>query len=112
MGNEWRELIELWAAEAAAIAPVVGVIVQLSKTMITETKWYPRIGVIAGILLSFGSNLVLGTLIWPAGYIGAFIVGMLASAIAMGVYSAISNQLEGPESDKAKRAEEVERLRR
>lgn len=103
MGNEWQDLLGIWAAEAAAIAPVVGVIVQLSKTMITETKWYPRIAVIAGVLLSFGANLALGTLTWPTGYIGAFIVGLLASTIAMGVYSAVSNQLEGPESDKANR---------
>lgn len=65
----------------AVFTPVIVAVVAVFKNWIENTKWYPIIAVVAGILLAvFFSGLALS---W------AILLGVLAGLSASGLYSGV-----------------------
>lgn len=79
----------------------VGVIiglVQIFKLWVSDTRWYPVIAIIIGLLL----NWLIGTYLGVA-WQESLIMGLIAGMAAGGVYSWSSTLKEGKQADKAKR---------
>ena len=79
--------------------PLVIGIVQIFKLWITDTRWYPVIAIIFGIILDVGIGLAILEPL-AASIVAGIIVGLAAS----GLYSGGSTLAEGKLADKKNRA--------
>ena len=73
-------------------------VVQLLKPFVSDTRYYPLIGVVAGILLNELIGYYLGVA-WPA----SLIMGLIAGLAASGLYSWGATLKEGSLADKKNR---------
>ncbi len=75
---------------------------QLFKPWIPETKWYPIIAIIWGLILNIGIALVIPP-VTPVSLLVAVILGVMAGGASGGWYSGGTTMKEGPESNKNNR---------
>ena len=88
--------------------PLILGLVQVFKPFISDTRYYPLLAVVFGLVI----NLVAG---WTMGantasdWVAAAFNGIIAGMAASGLYSTGSTLREGSVADKKNRAEEGER---
>jgi len=87
--------------------PLILGLVQLFKPFITDTRYYPVVALVFGLIINLVAGWALGASV-ATDWITALFNGIIAGLAASGLYSAGSTIQEGVTADKNRRPEEGE----
>ena len=87
--------------------PLILGLVQLFKPFITDTRYYPLVGLTFGLIINLIAGWALGASV-ATDWVTALFNGIIAGLAASGLYSAGSTLQEGAAADKSNREENHE----
>ena len=87
--------------------PLIIGLVQLFKPFISDTRYYPLVALVFGLMINFIAGWALGAGV-ATDWITALLNGIIAGLAASGLYSTGSTLREGVAADKSQRLEQGE----